>query len=178
MSHTYIIGTTESGKSSLGKLISAKTRASAIDVLVLDPLGDPGWSASFQTRDPDAFLIEAKKRRRCALIVDESSEAIDKYDKEKEWVTTRSRHWGHKAYLIAQRVPQLNVTARGQCSQAFIFWVGPDDAKALSQEWKGLTADMISNLRKLEFLRVARFDPPQKWRLTFDKRGRCSIIPG
>jgi hypothetical protein len=176
MSHSLIVGTTQSGKTTLAKMLCHRYSENGIRTLVLDPLGDPDWNADFKTRDADEFLSIAKQNQQCALFVDESSEAINKYDREKEWITTRSRHWGHKAHLIGQRATQINMTARGQCALAWIFWVGYDDAKALSQEFKGLNPDMIGNLKQLEFLKVDRFSGPKKYRIVF-KGGKPSIEP-
>lgn len=146
--------------------------------IILDPLNDPKWDCGendLQTTNADEFMRVAKENKSCALFVDESSKAIGKYDTEKEWITTMSRHWGHKAHLICQRPTQLNVTARGQCPIAWIFWIGPDDAKTLSQEFKGLKPEMIESLGKLEFLKATRFDGVKKYRIAFDAGGRPYI---
>lgn len=178
MSHSLITGTTESGKTSCAKVLGFNYKRLGIRRIILDPLNDPKWDCGptdLQTTNPDEFMQVAKANKQCALFVDESAKAIGKYDTEKEWITTMSRHWGHKAHLICQRPTQLNLTSRSQCSIAWIFWIGPDDAKTLSQEFKGLDPDMISNLGKLEFIKATRFDGAAKYRIAFDASGRPYI---
>lgn len=158
--HSLIIGTTESGKTTLAKSLARQYRAKGIKIIVLDPLRDPEWPADYMARTLEDFLRVAKASRRCALFVDESGRALGKYNVEAEWTTTMARHWGHASHIIAQRAEQVAPTVRGQCGQAFIFRVSSDDAKSMANEYADATLRGACSLAQFHFYHATRFGAP------------------
>src|SRR6516165_7136640 len=91
MSHCLIFGMTESGKTTLAKRLAQRYRYHEVKVIVLDSLNDPGWSADFQTTDPDEFLQVFWESRRCAIFIDEAGDAVGKYNTVMQRTATRGR---------------------------------------------------------------------------------------
>lgn len=106
---------------------------------MLDPMRDPTWDADFQTHDPEEFLRVLHMSEKCALFVDESGDAIGKYAREMSTVTTKSRHFGHRAHLLCQRAVQIDRTVRGQCTEIYLFAVDTEDAKTMALEYRSKT---------------------------------------
>jgi hypothetical protein len=125
-----------------------------VDVIVLDPLNDPGWvppgfqlqsdgfyretengPGLFQTSDVDEFLSAFWASRSCAVFIDEAGDAVGRYDVVMQKTATRGRHWGHSVHFLTQRGSQISVTVRDQCTRMFLFRTGPRDAKTHAEEW-------------------------------------------
>jgi hypothetical protein len=133
-----MIGQTASGKTTLAKKLCKQAASDGISSIVLDPIGDPDWTqhgAGFVTSDPEKFSEVVKASRSCWLFVDESGEAIGRYNDSLFWLATRSRHYGHRAYFLTQRGAQLSPTVRDQCTELFLFSCSTRDAKILSEEF-------------------------------------------
>jgi hypothetical protein len=156
---------TESGKTSLAKIMCQKIRDSGYPVLVLDPLTDPGWQADFITTSADKFLKVAKTNTRCLCIIDEAGESVGQFDKERHWLGTRGRHYGHTCFFVAQRAQMIARTVRDQCGVAYIFRLGMDDAKILANEYGYQELKSINSLKQFEFFAVGRFRGLSKYRL-------------
>lgn len=152
---------TGSGKTTLAKLLVKRYKLANRPSIVLDPMRDPNWQAEFQTHDTAEFLKTMYESEGCALFVDESGKSIGKYGHEMSVVTTESRHFGHKAILISQRAQQIDKNVRDQCSELYIFRVGHDDAKTLAAEFGYPELKRASELKRGEFYKLDRFNPPQ-----------------
>lgn len=157
MAHSLIIGMTESGKTTLAKKLAGHYRQNGIGVLVLDPLSDPAWPADFKTADNEQFLKVYWDSRRCAVFIDESGDAIGRYDDTMIKTATRGRHWGHSNHYITQRATQLSATVRGQCSHLFLFCSPLSDAKIYADEWNQQELRNSCNLKQGEYYHVTRF---------------------
>lgn len=154
---------TESGKTCLGKALLARYKQQGIGTLLLDPMHDPEWNADYVTHDADELLRVAKESEQCAIFIDEPASAIGKYDKQAEWFTTMSRHWGHETTFCTQRGVQLSPTIREQCQKLFLFAVGSErDAKVFADSYgdPGLLA--ACQLNQGEFLYARRFAKGQR----------------
>lgn len=160
--HTGITGMTQSGKTTLAKIISGLARGSGVKTAVLDPLADPGWDASFTTRDPELFLAYAKREKSHLLFVDESGSAIGKYNPAMEWLTTTSRHLGHSSFIICHRLTQLSPNLRGQWNRLYLFACGPADARLVAEEWNEPELMNAPKMKKLHFYEVNRFSPMRR----------------
>lgn len=156
MAHSLILGMTESGKTTLAKILAAKYKAAGINVLVLDPILDPTWNADYITHDPDEFLNVLWSSRSCACFVDEAGESAGQYDKAMMKTATKSRHWGHNMHYLSQRGTMINTTIRGQCSQLFLFLSGKNDGKTHAEEWAHESLKDCTNLKKGEFFHCTR----------------------
>lgn len=165
MGHAIIIGQTESGKSTLAKQLAGWYRRHGIGVLVLDPMKDPGWQADWMTDNPDEFLRTVRdpdQCLQCALFIDESGESINKFDKEFNWITCRSRHHGHVAHLISQRAQDINASTRAQATTLYIFNVNADDAKQYARDFNAPAALEAPHLPQGTCIKIERFKAPQR----------------
>lgn len=156
MPHSLVIGITQSGKSTLAKLMAERWLRAGHEVGVLDPLGDE-WPASWATTDAEYFLHLAKRRTRCFLIVDESGVSVGLHNGPMQWLTTTGRHLGHACYFLAQRAVQLPLTLRENCVNLFAFALGPKDARLLAETWNKPELEENSSLGMGEFKWVRRF---------------------
>ncbi len=176
--HVLSCGTTMSGKTSMGIILSRKYRAEGIKNLVLDPFSNPAWASDWSTREPEEFLraVKSPDARQCALHIDEGGMTVGRYNAPMEWCATASRHHGHKAHFYTQAPQQLSTIIRGQCSQAFVFCLGEDSAKVMVKEFPMLKPymDEMQRLAKGEFIYVGRFAAPIRARIDFAK---MAIVP-
>lgn len=166
MAHALILGMTESGKTSLAKQLAANYRAKGFSILVLDPMNDPEWPADYKTTDPDEFLTVFWNSRRCMVFIDESGDAIGRYNKAMERTATKGRHWGHSCHYITQRGAQLSQTVRDQCSHLFLFASSLKDRKLHAEEWNAPV--LTQPLERLEYFHTTRFTKPKKGRVVFN----------
>lgn len=165
MAHSLIIGTTESGKTTLAKTLSRKLNSAGYHTLILDPLSDPGWTASFITREPTEFIEMAKDSRSCFLFVDEAGMHCGTHDREMHWLATQSRHWGHSCFFISQRGQQIAKTIREQCRYLYLFACSKSDAKIFADEWNKELILQANTLKQGEFFCVPRFGNVRKMKI-------------
>lgn len=170
MPHVLIAGITESGKTTLAKQLVARYNRNGIGTLVLDPLHDPGWNATFQTSDKELFLNNVKLSRNCALFIDESGEMVGRYNDEMFFLATRARHYGHNTHFITQRVVQLAKTVRDQCVDLFLFMVSKTDAKVLADEFNKPELQQANILNQFECFYCRRYGPVKKLQIKLDGR--------
>jgi hypothetical protein len=158
--HSAIYGIGGSGKSTLAHTLARQCLANDWGVIILDPNDDAGWPAAGlnvrKVRTLAALVELAKRSQRCALFVDEAGEAIGhgKNATANQWITTRSRHWGHRTYIIALYATMVERSIRNQCGEAFVFRQSPDDAKALAQQYADDLLLTASRLEQGTFIHV------------------------
>jgi hypothetical protein len=157
MSHTLIIGMSESGKTSLAKQIAANMRARNIRTMALDPLRDPAWPVDFITADQHEFLRTFWASKKCAAFMDEGGQSVGRYNLAMQETVTKGRHWGHACYLIAQKATQLAPVVRDMCSTLFVFSVAPSSAKMLAEDFNNDLILQASTLKQFEFICVHKF---------------------
>ena len=163
--HSLIIGTTGSGKTNLAKTLCRKFKQAGKPTLVLDPLMDDEWDCDFKTSDKAQFLDVVKHNKQCIIFVDESGQAVGKYDEEMAWLATTARHWGHQSIFICQRAQQISKTVRDQCQRIWIFRVSNGDAKILAEEFVQDELLEAGSLGKFEFFETGRFQKPVKGKI-------------
>jgi hypothetical protein len=158
---------TESGKTSLAKVIAGHIKSSGYPVIVLDPLNDPGWPCDWQTDDPEEFLAVVKSNTGLLCIVDEAGESMgySSYDKQRHWMATRARHYGHTSLFLAQRAQMVARTVRDQCGVAYLFRMGVDDGKILASDFGYQELKEINKLSQFEYFKVGRFTGIEKYRI-------------
>ena len=162
MAHCLIIGRTLSGKTTFAKKKAAAFRKQGIHIIVLDPLLDPQWNATFITYDQEKFLESVWANRKCAVFVDEAGSAIGKYNGVMDELATRGRQWGHKCFFITQRAKQLSTTIRTQCSELVIFKQSMADTKDLANEFVEPMINEAQFLKKGEFIYIRDGQKPLK----------------
>lgn len=124
---------------------------------VLDPLGDPSYGADFQTTNSDQFLAYAKANKSHFLFVDESGQAIGRYNAPMEWLATTSRHLGHLGFFLVQGCTQLNPVIRGQCGQVYLFSCSNSNYRMIAEEWNQPELTKMPRFDVGEFVFVPRF---------------------
>lgn len=170
MGHGLIVGQTESGKTIASKMIGCAAIKDGYDCLVLDPVQDPEWyeileaepdkigKYGFVTSDPWVFDKMLWTSKRCFCFVDESGENAGHYDKQFFPWATRSRHWGHSVFFIAQRFQMIAPTIRNQARYLVMFNQSSTDALLLSQEFN---KEELRNgsLPQFHYMFATRFQP-------------------
>jgi hypothetical protein len=127
LDHTGISCPSKGGKSHLLRHLARQFRRAGNDVLFCDPLGY-AWPATWVTTDLHALMAEAKRRRNCALFIDEAGMTALDHDKDLKWLYTTSRHQGHVCYVAMQDYTQVAKGIRKQFTQLFLFCCHPDEA--------------------------------------------------
>jgi energy-coupling factor transporter ATP-binding protein EcfA2 len=165
MTHVLILGMTESGKSTLAKKLCAGYKKEKIATIVLDPLCDPDWNADFQTNNIEEFLKCLWDSKSCAVFIDESGEAVGKYDTAMISTATKGRHWGHRIHYLSQRGQMISRTVRDQCSKLYLFTSSLDDCKIHANEWNKPELKDGYMLPQGHFYVVGRFTELKKHKL-------------
>lgn len=168
--HTLIIGMTESGKTTIAKILCKGLKKKKKKTAVLDPLLDNEWETDFITHDKDEFLDYCKKSQNLYLFIDEGSESIGKYDVSTQWFATQSRHWGHSCFFISQGLTQMAAIIRAQCSRVICFAVSQSNIDIISEEWNIPELRGMPRLGKGEFYVIDRFNPLMKGNIDFRKQ--------
>lgn len=166
--HWLIIGMTMSGKTTLAKELSKKYSAAGIQCVVLDHMRDPGWSAAHVFSDADEFLDYVRdpaRCLRCALFVDESGQTLDKNDKRYRWLTTTSRHHGHRCHIIGQRAESIDRTTRSQCATLAAFNLSLPDAKQYARDFNAPELLECPTLTQGEYILKRLYSPAVRGKL-------------
>jgi hypothetical protein len=187
VAHSLIFGMTESGKTTLGTRLAHYYQDNERGVIILDEMCDPRWMSEKrqalmrrdpgvwraqelmgelppfrQFSDPDEFLDVFWDSKNCMVFIDESGDAVGKYDQAMQRTATKGRHWGHSLHYISQRGAQLNRTVRDQCSHLFLFNTAKKDAELHAHEWNAPELANANTLSKGEYFHVSRFDKDGK----------------
>jgi len=155
--HSLIVGMTESGKTLLSKCFIKIFNQKGINSLVLDPMQDPEFNATYQTSNPDEFLQMVFLSRSCHVYVDETGDAIGHYNPTMQTLATKGRHNGHSCFFISQSVVQMPPIIRGQSSQIYLFATDNDGCKRIANEYNSKNFMEGTKLKQGEFLHKTRF---------------------
>jgi len=155
---------TESGKTTLAKQLAQTYKRKGLGVIVLDPLNTT-WECDFQTTDPDEFLNVYWNSRQCMAFIDESGDAVGRFDTAMIKTATRGRHWGHSNHYITQRGAMLARTVRDQCSHLFLFCTALEDCKIHAKEWNKPEMLNAGQFAQGEYFHTTRFGDLTKSKL-------------
>ncbi len=156
--HVLIVGMTESGKTTLAKILASKLHAAKHKVVVYDPVYDPDWKCTERFRDVSKFDEYLQANREVFAFVDEGGEVFaDGNDTTYSWWATRSRHYGHSFVFLAQRTIQIPKTMRDQCSRLHLFTSSVSDGKILAEEWNNPELIRCNQLPRMQFYSVSRY---------------------
>jgi hypothetical protein len=91
------------------------------------------------------------------VFIDESGDAVGRYDTAMIQTATRGPHWGHSNHYITQRGTMLARTVRDQCSHLFLFATALDDCKTHAREWNNPEILNASKFKQGEYFHTTRF---------------------
>lgn len=129
-----IVGTSESGKSSLARKLIV---GASLPIFVRDPVGAewPGITARFATSDELRLLIAPLKGSPCVVIIDESMDFFRVGQVENHWIFTRGRHAAMLPIAIAHRVKMIAPNVREQASDLYVLNSGKEASEILAEEY-------------------------------------------
>lgn len=144
MSHTFICGVTETGKSTLARAISRGLLKEGQMVIVRDPThgtetAGGGWGDEKHvetgrlrifTDDDKFFQTIENTHGGTHVFIDEAADLFKVGDAENHWILRKGRHapFLFSVYLIAQRPKMVAPNARTQCARCYMFRMATSDA--------------------------------------------------
>ncbi len=165
MAHGLITGMTMSGKTTLAKALASQIVAQGSPVIVLDPLSDPGWNTQFCTSDPQQFLKWYWQSRCAVAFIDESGQAVGRYNLPMTETATRGRHWGHVNFYIMQEATQIAPIIRSQCSTIYLFTSSAREGLRMSEEFNAPELMQCTALPQGHYMKATRFGGVQRGRV-------------
>lgn len=160
--HVGIFGPGLSGKTTLAKQLSRQLwQDCAIKSLVLDPLLDRWGPQAWVTDDEAKFWPMFWHESRCAVFIDEAADTI-KRDRGKASVFTRSRHRGHRVYIIGHSGAALLPEMRLQLHTLFLFRQPESAAETWAELYADRTLLAAATLKQYEFLYARLYRPVQR----------------
>ena len=174
--HTIILGMTQSGKSSYGKIICRKLRQAGVMTYVLNPLREQGWRCDLQTADPDQMMAacQASKIKK-AVFLDEAGQSLAR-DPRFNYFCAQSRHDGCSVFAISQRLQMVLPDLRTNTTQAVLFRCWYSEAKTLSDQFNEARLLDAAKFRQGEFFLVSAYRPLRKGMLDCRKQKIVSLI--
>jgi DNA helicase HerA-like ATPase len=140
--HTIISGVTESGKTTLARMLARNFAGQGQNVIVYDPVGTGtlggGWPESAVVfSDEEEFLsyVARDDVTHSHVFIDEAGDVFNLSKRHNMWLLTRGRHFGLYCYLICQRPKMVAPSARSQCSRAYMFRLAHEDASEISRDF-------------------------------------------
>lgn len=162
-----IIGSSESGKSTLAKAFARELTKAKQTVIVMDYNNDPDWVCSYRTDDIDDFTSKVKGNRSCHLFIDEGGAVFrEGHDTSNLWLATRIRHWGHNVTFISQMYTQIPMGIRTNCTRLYMFSSGLKHSMVMADEWNCRELMNANVLPKYHFYMVDRFGGFDSLKLT------------
>lgn len=156
--HSLIIGMTESGKTTLAKILCKKLTDQGKTTIVLDTIYDPGWTATYKVSSAEELSSLMLEEREAYIFIDEGGEVFsDGRDTNYSWFATRSRHYGHSVFFMAQRAILIPKTMRDQCSRLFLFTSSASDGGIHAEEWNKEILYKCNGLPQFQFFMCDRY---------------------
>jgi DNA polymerase III delta prime subunit len=138
LSHSLIIGVTESGKTTLARALARELAGKKQTVIVYDPVGTitagGGWPESakiFQDEKEFWKYLDRDDIGHAHIFVDEAGDLFNLSKRENYWLLTRGRHFGFFVYMICQRPTMIAPSARTQAATCYMFRLANSDAKEI-----------------------------------------------
>jgi hypothetical protein len=142
MSHSLIIGVTESGKTTFARVLARQLAKKKQNVIVYDPVGTQtmggGWPESafiFDNEQDFWKYIGRDDVGHSHVFVDEGGDLFNLSKPENHWLLTRGRHYGFFVYLICQRPKMVAPSVRHQCGTCYMFRLAMSDATEISKDY-------------------------------------------
>jgi len=170
--HTLILGMSQSGKSTLAKIMACESIKRGRTVVVLDPIYDAEWSrigcVVFYSTEKFNRYIKDPDNREMTVIVDEVGLAIAR-NKAMNHITTSARHRGHVTIVIGHERTDLSPVMRNNCGTLCLFVLSRESREMLAREWD-CDAILSVKLNQGEFLYIQKFKGIKMGRIDFKKR--------
>jgi energy-coupling factor transporter ATP-binding protein EcfA2 len=138
MSHTLIVGVTQSGKTTLARHIARQLAKRKQNIIVLDPVGTltagGGWPESaviFSEESEFWKYIDRDDVGHAHVFIDESGDVLNLSRPENHWILRKGRHYGLFVYMIAQRPTMIAPNCRTQAGICYMFRLATSDAKEI-----------------------------------------------
>lgn len=163
MAHKLIVGTTESGKSTLARSMVEDAAKRGAFVIVYDPTLNPAWATEFVTADEYQFFAwihEAHENGITSIVavVDEADTIMSMSHRHNWWLASRGRHFGIEAIFITQRPTMIAPSVRGMPSEHYAFRIPKSDAQLLADDCAAPELAGAAELAQGEFLRARWVD--------------------
>lgn len=156
--NTLVVGTTESGKTTLCTDLVPEFKREGFKIGVLTAVYDPRWQADFYTEDPEEFLQVFFDSTGMIWFIDEAGETVGRYNEAMDKVATRGRHRQHSVFFILQKATRISLAVRENCSRAFVFQSAPSTAKVMAEEFvQPRLEEEVPLLKQFEYIEVERF---------------------
>lgn len=142
MSHSLIIGVTESGKTTLARSLARNLAKRKQNVIVYDPVRTPtaggDWPKSAVIFDDEREFWKYLNRDDVGhshIFVDEAGDLFNMAKPENFWLLTRGRHYGFFVYCMCQRPKMIAPSVRFQCATCYMFRLAHSDASEISKDF-------------------------------------------
>lgn len=158
--HTLYTGVSQSGKTTLARMMARALAAKGHRVIVYDPMGTAtaggGWpEKAIVFDDAIDFLnyVHSPEGFHAHLFVDEGHEIFGHGEEFREnyWLFTKGRHYGLHLHIMTQRPTKLHPDVRSQCGRCYMFRLAVDDVKLIGNDY-GFSEIHKINLDKGDFL--------------------------
>jgi len=135
LSHKLWSGKTETGKSTVAKIMSAEAVKIKRPVLVYD-IELSKWPEGVNvTDDPDLFLDVFWRTQDALAFIDESGESVGRNSEEFLFTATRGRKGGSEMNYLVQDPMLIDPQIRRQCTMLLLFKTSATGCKALADEF-------------------------------------------
>lgn len=142
MSHTLYTGVTESGKTTLARIVSRDLYKRGFKVVVYDPLGTDtaggGWGEGaiiFSDREPFLDFIYSPECFNAHIFIDEAHNVFGHEMKDNFWLLTEGRHFGMFLHILTQRPKKVHPDVRSNCGRCFMFRLANSDAIEIGADY-------------------------------------------
>lgn len=164
-----IIGGSKCGKTTLGKALVFKMwRLHRLRAIIFDPFRRKNnWGASaWVTDDLEKFKRAVWGTKHCAVFWDESTDSINKHDREDQKFFSRIRH-EHKAFfLLCHDLTVMSPLMRGNLSDMYVFRQGVKRAGLYAEDFADQDLQQLAELGQYEFIHKQPFRPARRLRPT------------
>ena len=140
--HCLYVGVTQSGKTTLARIVSRGLRSHKIPVAVFDPMGtataggDWGEGVLIFTTEHD-FLewIYSEDAVGFHVFIDEAHKILGHSNNENFWMLTEGRHFFLTLHLMTQRPKKLHPDVRHNCGRCYMFRLAKSDRSEIGGDY-------------------------------------------